>query len=86
MSQLIACKSKNGLVLGVDSKAIDVDQHGNLIELKVDRMHQLSEYAVILNGGAASGEQMCDAIPARCCLSTPFIRFPLSWAGIAIRT
>ena len=62
MSQLIACKSKDGLVLGVDSKAIDVDQNGNLIELQVDRMHQLSEYAVILNGGAASGEQMCNAL------------------------
>lgn len=62
MSQLIACKTKEGIVLGADSKAVDVDPNGNLIEMKVDRMHQLSEYTVILNGGAASGEQMCHTL------------------------
>ena len=62
MSQLIACKTKEGLVLATDSKAVDVDQNGNLIELKVDRMHQLSEHTVILNGGAANGELMCHAL------------------------
>ena len=62
MSQLIACKSKDGIVFGADGKAIDVDANGNLIELKVDRLHQLSEYAAILNGGAAAGESMCRAL------------------------
>ena len=62
MSQLIACKTKNGIVLAADAKAVDVDQNGNLIELKVDRLHQLSEYAAILNGGTASGESMCRAL------------------------
>jgi hypothetical protein len=59
MSQLIACKTKEGIVLGADGKAIDVDPNGNLIALKVDRLHQLSEQAAILNGGAAAGETMC---------------------------
>ncbi len=59
MSQLIACKSKDGIVLAADGKAVDVDENGNLIELKVDRLHELSEYSAILNGGAASGESMC---------------------------
>jgi 20S proteasome alpha/beta subunit len=59
MSQLIACKSKDGIVLGADGKAVDVDANGNLIELKVDRLHQLSDHAAILNGGAVSGEAMC---------------------------
>lgn len=62
MSQLIACKSKDGLVMAADGKAVDVDQNGNLIELKVDRLHALSEYSAILNGGAASGEPMCLAL------------------------
>lgn len=62
MSQLIACKTKDGIVAGVDGKAVDVDANGNLIELKVDRLHQLSDYAVILNGGAAAGESMCRAL------------------------
>jgi hypothetical protein len=62
MSQLIACKTKNGIVFGADGKGVDVDANGNLIELKVERLHQLSDYAAILNGGAASGELMCHAL------------------------
>jgi hypothetical protein len=62
MSQLIACKTRQGIVMGADSKAVDIDANGNLIELKVDRMHQLSQYAAILNGGAAAGEAMCQAL------------------------
>lgn len=62
MSQLIACKTRQGIVMGADSKAVDIDANGNLIELKVDRMHQLSQYTAILNGGAAAGEAMCQAL------------------------
>jgi 20S proteasome alpha/beta subunit len=62
MSQLIACKSLEGVVFGVDGKAVDVDANGNLIELKVDRLHQLSEHACILNGGSVAGEAMCQAL------------------------
>jgi 20S proteasome alpha/beta subunit len=62
MSQLIACKSLEGVVFGVDGKAVDVDANGNLIELRVDRLHQLSEHACILNGGSVAGEAMCQAL------------------------
>jgi hypothetical protein len=62
MSQLIACKTPHGLVLGADSKAVDVDANGNLIELKVERLHQLSEYTAIMNAGTAAGEHMCQAL------------------------
>jgi 20S proteasome alpha/beta subunit len=62
MSQLIACKTPHGLVFGADSKAVDVDANGNLIELKVERLHQLSEYTAIMNGGTAAGEHMCQAL------------------------
>jgi hypothetical protein len=62
MSQLIACKTASGLVFGADSKAVDVDFNGSLIELKVDRLHQLSEYAAIMNAGTAAGEHMCQAL------------------------
>ncbi|MEJ2660334.1 MAG: hypothetical protein P8Z73_06395 [Desulfobacteraceae bacterium] len=62
MSQLIACKTSSGLVFGADSKAVDVDSNGNLIELKVDRLHQLSEFAAIMNAGTAAGEHMCQAL------------------------
>jgi len=62
MSQLIACKSQDGIVLGADGKAIDVDANGNLIELGVERLHQLSDYSAILNGGAVAGEAMCRSL------------------------
>jgi hypothetical protein len=62
MSQLIACKSPEGIALGADSKAVDVDANGNLIEFKVERLHQLSQYTAILNGGAAAGESMCQSL------------------------
>jgi hypothetical protein len=62
MSQLIACKSRDGVVFGVDGKAVDVDANGNLIELRLDRLHQLSEHACILNGGSVAGESMCQAL------------------------
>lgn len=62
MSQLIACKTAEGIILGADSKAVDVDANGNLIEMRVDRLHQLSKYTAILNGGAASGDTMCQAL------------------------
>lgn len=62
MSQLIACKTFEGIALGADSKAVDVDANGNLIELKVERLHQLSQHTAILNGGAAAGEAMCQAL------------------------
>jgi hypothetical protein len=62
MSQLIVCKTPLGLVFGADSKAVDVDMNGNLIELKVERLHQLSEYTAIMNAGTAAGEHMCQAL------------------------
>ncbi|MGD9009017.1 MAG: hypothetical protein PVG41_13900 [Desulfobacteraceae bacterium] len=62
MSQLIACKSDDHIVLAADSKAVDVDDYGNLVELRIDRLHQLSEYSAILTGGTAAGEAMCHSL------------------------
>lgn len=62
MSQLIACKARDAIVLAADSKAVDVDQYGNLIELQMDRLHQLSEFSAILTGGAVAGEAMCQSL------------------------
>lgn len=62
MSQLIACKAREGIVFAADGKAVDVDLNGNLIELRVERLHQVSEFAAIMNGGAAAGEAMCRSL------------------------
>lgn len=62
MSQLIACKTRDAIVLAADSKAVDVDDYGNLIELHTDRLHQLSEFSAILTGGAVAGEAVCHSL------------------------
>lgn len=62
MSQLIACKCPEGIVLGADGKAVDVNGNGNLIETRLDRLHQLTDYAAIMNGGAVASEAMCQAL------------------------
>jgi hypothetical protein len=62
MSQLIVCQNANGIVLATDGKAIDFDPSGKMIELKVDRLVQLSRQTAILTGGAADGVEMCHAL------------------------
>jgi 20S proteasome alpha/beta subunit len=62
MSQLIACQNAHGIVLATDGKAIDFDPTGKMIELKIDRLVQLSRQTAILTGGAADGAAMCHAL------------------------
>jgi methylmalonyl-CoA mutase cobalamin-binding subunit len=62
MSQLIACQNSNGIVLAADGKAVDFDPLGKMIELKVNRMVQLTAHTAILSGGAADGVEMCHAL------------------------
>jgi hypothetical protein len=62
MSQLIACQNGHGIVLAADSKAMDFDPNGKMIELTVDRLVQISHHAAILTGGAADGVEMCHAL------------------------
>ena len=64
MSQLIACKNQHGIVLATDSKAVDIDTSGNLVEYSVSRLLTLTDHTVILSGGAAAGESMAKALKA----------------------
>lgn len=62
MSQLIACKNQHGIVLATDSKAIDVDASGKIMEYSISRLLPLSDHTAILSGGAAAGESMAKAL------------------------
>jgi hypothetical protein len=62
MSQIIACKNQNGVVLAADSEAIDFTPGGEMTELKVNRLIQLNQNSAILTGGSAGGEKMCLAL------------------------
>jgi len=62
MSQLIACQNGHGIVLATDGKAVDFNPQGKMIDLKVDRLVQISQHTAILTGGAADGVVMCHAL------------------------
>lgn len=59
MSQLIAVKNANGIVVAADSKALDSDTSGNITEYSINRLIKLSDRTAILAGGAGAGENMC---------------------------
>jgi len=62
MSQLIAVKNANGIVVAADSKALDSDTSGNITEYSINRLIKLSDRTAILAGGAGAGENMCRAL------------------------
>jgi hypothetical protein len=62
MSQLIAVKNANGIVVAADSKALDSDTSGNITEHSINRLIKLSDYTAILAGGAVAGELMCQSL------------------------
>jgi hypothetical protein len=64
MAQLIACHNNHGIVLAADSKALDFNDKGQMIDLKVERLVQLGRHAAILAGGAAQAAHMARALKA----------------------
>ena len=62
MSQIIACKSEEGIILAADSKAIEIDLQGNWTEHRLKRLIQLTPYTAILTGGAMQGAAMCESL------------------------
>jgi hypothetical protein len=64
MSQIIACKTTSGIIFAADSKAIDFTPQGEMVNLQVTRLIQLTPHAAILAGGAAAGGQMCRSLKA----------------------
>jgi hypothetical protein len=61
MSQLIACRSRNGILLAADGKAVDFDSSGTLQEHAIDRLVQLNQQTALLAGGAAAGKLMAES-------------------------
>jgi hypothetical protein len=58
MSQLIACKSRHGIILATDSKAEMVNAIGHVNDATLDRLVPLTETSVILAGGDFESERM----------------------------
>ena len=62
MSQIIACKNKKGIILACDSKALDFDFQGNLVERNIKRLCQLTTQTSIITCGSAEGKKMCESL------------------------
>lgn len=62
MSQILACKNEKGIILASDSKAVDFDLQGNLVEYSINRLCQLTANTAIVAGGSAAGEKMCKSL------------------------
>ncbi len=62
MSQIIACKTENGIILASDSKAVDMDLQGNLAQYNIKRLFQLTPRTAVLTGGCVEGEKMCQSL------------------------
>ncbi len=58
MSQMIACRSPRGIVLGTDAHSIEIDDQGAWHESQVQRLYQLSPHAVLMVGGGTAGAAM----------------------------
>lgn len=59
MSQIVACRTDRGIILAADSNAFDVNPKREIVEVKINRMLQLTSNTAIVTGGAAEGEMMC---------------------------
>jgi hypothetical protein len=59
MSQLIACKNQNGIVLAADGKGFDFSPSGELVDSSTERLFQLGPTSAILAGGTMEAEKMC---------------------------
>jgi len=62
MSQIIAFKSEQGIVLASDGRAVDFKLGGGPFDLEVQRLFPLTSHSAVLTGGAAQGESICRSL------------------------
>jgi|GEM_PF-4583596 len=55
MSQIMACKNQNGIIMAADSPAVDFDLKGQMVGYGIMRLYQLTHSTAILIGGNAAG-------------------------------
>ncbi len=58
MSQIIVAKNIHGIVLAAENRALQLDESGKEISLKVSRLLPLTSHCAILTAGAAEGIEM----------------------------
>ena len=58
MSQMIACRSPNGIVLGAEAYAVDIDDQGRIKESSCHRLFQINAQSVLMVGGGSESAAM----------------------------
>lgn len=62
MSQIIVAQNKNGIVLAVENRAIQIDDQGTETSFQVNRLLPLTSHTALLTAGAAEGAEMGKAL------------------------
>jgi len=62
MSQIIVAQNANGIVLGGENRATQLDETGKEIQLDVNRLLPLTSHTALLLAGAAEGRDMGNAL------------------------
>ena len=62
MSQIIVAQNVHGIVLAGENRAIQLDEKGNEISLKVNRLLPLTSHCALLTAGAPEGTEMGNAL------------------------
>ena len=62
MSQIIVAQNAHGIVLAGENRAIQLDEKGNEISLKMNRLLPLTSHCALLTAGAPEGTEMGNAL------------------------
>jgi len=62
MSQIIVAQNGHGIVLASENRAIQLDEKGNEVSLKMNRLLPLTSHCALLTAGAPEGTEMGNAL------------------------
>lgn len=62
MSQIIVAQNVHGIVLAGENRAIQLDEKGNEVSLKTNRLLPLTSHCALLTAGAPEGTEMGNAL------------------------
>ena len=62
MSQIIVAQNVHGIVLAGENRAIQLDEKGNEVSLKMNRLLPLTSHCALLTAGAPEGTEMGNAL------------------------
>ncbi len=62
MSQIMVAQNVDGIVMGCENRAIQLDENGNEISLQINRLLPLTPHCALLISGSAEGRDMGSAL------------------------